>query len=186
MSRPMPHLVDPPDVAAALGGDPDAVDAVVETWMPAVFRWCARLGGGRIDSEEAAQEVLLTFVRRRHRITNPDRLGAWFFGTCRRVVANRRRLAWWRRWSTGEGVDDHVAPDRTDAALERKQLADQVHRVLDRLPEHHRSVLVLCHLEERTTAEASALLGVPEGTVKSRLHHARARFHSLFERQAHG
>jgi hypothetical protein len=71
----------------------------------------------------------------------------------------------------GRGAGHHRHPG---GHLERARLAERIDRALESLPTAHREVLVLCYLEERPLAEAAALLGVPEGTVKSRLFH-RAR-----------
>jgi len=177
--RPNP---EPQQVAAALAGDPDALDDVLRDWLPTVYAWCASLGAGRIDSEEAAHDVIMVFVRRRTSIRHPAQIPAFLFSTCRRVVANQRRLSWFRRWLPGAEVPEGLG-GQPDAPLEQRQLSEQVARVLDGLSDQHRAVLVLCYLEDRSVAEASELLGVPEGTVKSRLYHARNRFRRAFDRQ---
>lgn len=169
--------------AAGAHGAELPVEERVAQWLPTVYGWCARLGTGRIDAEDAAHDVMMILVRRHDRLAARDDLGAWLFGVCRRVVANHRRRAWFRRWLPGAIVDEPVAPDRTDAASEASELSARVGRALDRLSVEHREVLVLCYFEDRAVAEAAALLGVPDGTVKSRLHHARARFHAAFDRE---
>lgn len=168
-------------VEAALAGDAAALDAVIDEWLPTVYSWCARLGAGRIDAEEAAHDAMMVFVKRHATIGHPGQLPSWLFGTCRRVVANHRRLAWWRRWKPGVTIAEPTAPDRTDQRLDDQELAGEVAEVLDAMSTAHREVLVLCYLEDRSVAEASEILGVPEGTVKSRLHHARAKFRQRFE-----
>ena len=62
-----------------------------------------------------------------------------------------------------------------DQETERRRLADALARALDQLPLKHRLVFVLCDVEHRTSAEAAALLGIPDATVRTRLHHARER-----------
>lgn len=173
--------IRPDRVEAALAGDPAAIDAVLDEWLPTVYAWCARLGAGRIDAEEAAHDVMMVFVRRHRTVRSPKQLPSWLFGTCRRVVANHRRLAWWRRWMPGVQVAEPTAPDRTDRRMDDAELAEEVGKVLDEMSEAHRDVLLLCYLEDRSVAEASELLGVPEGTVKSRLFHARAQFRQRFD-----
>ncbi len=170
----------PSSVEAALAGDGAALDAVLDDWLPTVYSWCARLGAGRIDAEEAAHDVMMVFVQRHSTIRSPAALPSWLFATCRRVVANHRRLAWWRRWLPGAKVAERTAPERTDAPLEEKELAAEVAAVLDALSDAHREVLVLCYLEDRSVTEASEILGVPEGTIKSRLYHGRAQFRERF------
>jgi len=166
---------------AALQGDRVALDRVIAAWLPSVYAWCGRLGAGRIDPEEAAHDVMMTFDRRHATVRSPEQLGTWLFSTTRRVVANHRRLAWFRRWAPNSKVEERVAAERTDANLERRQLAERVLSLLDQLSANHREVLILCYFEERPVEEAGEILGVPPGTVKSRLFHARKRFRSLYE-----
>jgi RNA polymerase sigma-70 factor (ECF subfamily) len=160
----------PGTVEAAVAGDLDAIERVAHAWVDQLYRWCARLGGPRVDAEEAAHDVLMLFVRRHASIRNPARLDAWLFSACRRVVANHRKRAWLRRWLPG-AVPELPSPESVSG--EREQ---QVYLVLDSLSERDREVLTLCYLEERPLLEAADILGIPEGTVKSRLFAARDRF----------
>jgi RNA polymerase sigma-70 factor (ECF subfamily) len=158
------------DLRAAADGDPAAVDALIVAYGPTVLRWCARLGGPRIDAEDAAQDVLERVLRKLHGLGDPATFPAWLFTTCRGVIAQHRRRAWFRRW-VGE-------PDAAtaDPARPRDPDVGRVHDVLERLPGELREVLVLCDLEERPAPEVAVLVGVPEGTVRSRLRRARAEF----------
>jgi RNA polymerase sigma-70 factor (ECF subfamily) len=159
---------------AALGGDHHAMDWLIGRWLPQVYSWCARFGAP--DPEEAATDVLLLLVRRRTAVDGPDHLPSWLLSTCRRVVANHKRRIWWHRWIPGLSVESWSSPLRTDQPLEERELAAEVEAVLEELSADHREVLVLCYVEERSVAEVAGLLGIPAGTVKSRLFNARARF----------
>lgn len=172
----MSFAVDAQSLERARRGDPDARDELVEQWLPVVLGWCARLGGPRVDAEEAAHDVLMVMVRRVEQVYDAARFAPWLFGITRRTVAQHRRRAWFRRWVPGE------APDRADPRAGPARLYDRsetgrlVQEVLEGLPAAEREVLVLCLLEERTDREVSELVGIPIGTVKSRLHRARERF----------
>lgn len=159
---------------AVVAGDPSARDRLFELWAPVVLRWCARLGGPGIDEEDAAHDVLENVLARAHTIRDARALPAWIFATTRRVIIDHRRRAWFRRWLPV------LVPDVADPAAEhrpeRDDLARTVRDALDALPADLREVLVLCELEERNGVEAAELLGVPLGTVRSRLRRARARF----------
>lgn len=156
------------DLLAAVEGDPQAVERTVAAWGPTVLRWCARLGGPRIDADDAAQDVLERIVRKLGTVREPDRFGAFVFQTCRGVIAQHRRRAWLRRWA-GPFATEPPAPVEDPVARE-------VHAAVDALDADLREVLVLCDLEERTDTEVAALLGLPVGTLKSRLRRARQRF----------
>jgi RNA polymerase sigma-70 factor (ECF subfamily) len=66
-----------------------------------------------------------------------------------------------------------------DEAAERRQLCEELQRALDALPIEQRVVVVLCAVEERTAAEASAIVGAPENTVRTRLFHAKRKLREL-------
>lgn len=139
-------------------------DEVFARLVPVVTRWCTRLGAGRIDAEAAAGDVLEIILRRWDTFDPSRPAEAWAWGITVRVVQRHRRLAWWRRWVPGEVERVSRGPGGTVLA------------VLDRLDDETRAVLVLMDLEERTGPEVAALLGIPEGTVRSRLRSARAAF----------
>lgn len=153
-------------------GDDEARAALARRWGPVVLGWCARLGGGRVDAEDVAHEVLLKALYRLDTLRSPDAFPAWLFSVTRSELNRARRLAWFRRWLPGE-PPEQIAP-AVDPA--QRDLIQRVHQALDGLPVELREVLVLCDLEERTDAEVAGLLGLPVGTVKSRLRRARAGF----------
>jgi RNA polymerase sigma-70 factor, ECF subfamily len=173
---------------AARHADRAAMTALVETWGFAVLQWCTRLGGPGVDAEDAAQDVFVALLQDLGALRDPVAFPAWLMRVTRRVVARRRRSAWFRRvvgWSSfthephgdapsrPEEADPHGGPD---ANLERADDARVVLEILDDLPARLREVLVLCELESRTEAEAATLLGIPLGTVKSRTRRAREVF----------
>jgi RNA polymerase sigma-70 factor (ECF subfamily) len=97
------------------------------------------------------------------------------------VVIDHRRRAWLRRWVPGL-VPDVPAPG-AESRAERDNLAAAVREALEDMPAELREVIVLCELEERNGAEVAELLGVPLGTVKSRLRRARERFEAEARRR---
>ncbi len=171
-------------VRAAARGEPGARDRVVDACLPVVLGWCARLGGPKVDPEDAAHDVLLVMLDRLDSLRNPDAFSSWLFGITRRVLAKHRRQAWVKRWVPGfvpEPVDSEASP------FQRARLSETSRRVqqaLEQLPPAQREVLVLCDLEERTDLEVSELLGIPLGTVKSRLRLARRKFRTIAEQNA--
>jgi RNA polymerase sigma-70 factor (ECF subfamily) len=136
-----------------------------------------------VDADHAAQDVFIVVLRRVHTVDRPEQLPSWMFAVTRRVLAQHRRKAWVRRWMPGD-VPEVSDPRRSPAALsERRQLAEQVGKVLDQMPDDLRAVLVLCDIEDRTDPEAAEVLGLKVGTAKSRLRRARTRFRELCIRQ---
>lgn len=150
-------------------------DAVMARMAPLVLGWCRRLGAGNIDVEDAAQEVLLVLGRRLEGLSQAEDLEPWVFTVTRNVVRRHARRAWWRRWVPGvpEGPSRAASPEATSAAAQVIRLMD---RCLAKMPAEQREILVLRLVEERSDSEVARLLGLPHGTVKSRLRLARANF----------
>jgi len=104
----------------------------------------------------------------------------WLFRTTEKIVMAARRKWRLRRWlslSREPSAPGMSAPRPTPAeALERDRAIDEVYRVLDRLSERHRRVLVLFEIEGMSTQEIADLVGAQVGTVRVWLFRARARF----------
>jgi RNA polymerase sigma-70 factor (ECF subfamily) len=168
-------------VSAAASGAPEAREKLVDLWLPLVLGWCARLGGPRVDPEDAAHDTLVIMLDRLPSLREPRCFPAWIFGITRRVLARHRRQAWVRRWVPGL-VPEAADPEATPYVFARlSETSRRVQEALEQVPADQREVLVLCDLEERTDLEVAELLGVPLGTVKSRLRLARARLRRIAE-----
>ncbi len=149
-----------------------------------VLAWAIRLGGPAVDPEDVAQDVFAVALRRLPDFRGDSRLGTWLFGITRRVVANARRKAALRRL-VGLG-DLPELPDRApgaDEVIDRLRRRRQVQEALETLRRGQREVIALVDLEGLSGPEAAALLGVPTGTVYSRLHSARRAFARALERR---
>src|SRR5262249_29658579 len=80
--------------------------------------------------------------------------------------------------SLGEASADRSEPE-SDIALD----AEALHKALEKLPPHHREILILHYLRDLSTQEVAAVLDCPPGTVKSRLYHARIQLRNIVERK---
>lgn len=141
-----------------------------------VYRWAVLLGLGPAEAEDAAQDVLATAAARIQTCEEEAGMTTWLYQITRRVVANHRRKAWLRRRAHG---------DFGRAALVQGSAADQVHeiaarRCLARLPHEQAELLVMCDIIGFTRSDCARILGVPEGTVASRLRRAQAAFRELW------
>jgi RNA polymerase sigma-70 factor (ECF subfamily) len=166
---------DPEDPSTDL-----SFDDVYRLHAKRVALWIRRLGGPRIDADEALQEVFITTSRRLSEFRGEGKLTTWLFRVTTRVVANHRRAARRRGFWTrvmGQRLDALPSNQPTPGeALEEREAAVRFYRVLDDLPERYRQVLVLFELDEMTTEEIARTLDRPPAAVRVWLHRARAQF----------
>lgn len=169
--------MDDRELRALKAGDPAAIDRMYRAHARQVLAWVIRLGGPDVDAEDVAQDVFATAIRRVAGYRGDAQLSTWLFAITRNVVANARRRARFRRWFGLETVPEPPEPgDLPDEEVELLRRRRQVQCALERLPAHQREAIVVCDLDGRTATEAAKLLGIPSGTVYSRLHHARRAF----------
>lgn len=160
--------------AALRAGQPAALDRLYREHARAVLGWCVRLGAPGADAEDAAHEVFMVALAQAGAWRGDAAPSTWLFQITRRVLANqRRRMALRRVFAWGA---EPAEPALAEAALGREASRRLVQRALERLPTAQREALVLVDLDERPATEAAELLGVPVGTVYSRLHAARRAF----------
>jgi RNA polymerase sigma factor (sigma-70 family) len=139
-----------------------------------VYRWAILLGMPAEDAEDAAQEVLATAARRIDTCRNEIVMTSWLYQITRRVVANARRRVWWRFWKASDDSVDRRLLVKEDGSRPENEI--EVRRCLARLPASQSEVLVLMEIEGFTRAETAEALGLPAGTVASRLRVAREAF----------
>jgi len=167
--------------------DGSAVFDVAEIYRrhaPTVARWAARLGGPAIDPDDVVQDVFLVARRRLRRFEGPGTITTWLFRATERIVLAARRKARLRRILARMPFDLAPAAPRSRPtpleSVERGDLASTIHRLLDRLPERQREVLILFEVEGLSTHEIAALTGTRLATIRVWLHRARARFARLY------
>lgn len=102
------------------------------------------------------------------------------FHVRRHLRATTRRRSWLERLHLVRVADAPVLPDKHS---ERRQLADRLRAALDTLSFDHRAAVVLCEIEELSSVEAAEVLGVPEATVRTRLHYAKKKLRAHLEEE---
>jgi RNA polymerase sigma-70 factor (ECF subfamily) len=189
--------VSPDDVPARLRvaaerareGNAGAFRELVDRSHETVFRLAAALTG---DRDEAADVVQETYIRAWEEIgglRDGAAVTGWLARIARNVAHDRRRGFWSRlRAPLSPAHEDRAGRERAapgaDATLEEAERARGVREAMARLPEKHRVVLALREIEGMTYEEVAAALGVPVGTVESRLHRARRALAKRLERAA--
>lgn len=160
-------------------GDEQAFVSLYRKRQAALYRFAQHMSGSATVAEDITQEVFMALIRDECGY-DPDRgtLSGYLFGIARKLVL--RHLERGRSdVALDSGGEDPSLPelavnDDPLADLTRREGIDALRRAVQALPRRYREVVVLCDLEEVDYADAAFILGCPIGTVRSRLHRARA------------
>jgi RNA polymerase sigma factor (sigma-70 family) len=151
-------------------GDAHAFSELVARFGPMVFAVCRRVTGHHQDAEDAFQATFVVLARKAASITPREAVGNWLYGVAVRTAREARAMAARRRArevlvaSPPDGVRPDPDPDDLGVVL---------HEELAELPDKFRQLLVLCDLRGEPQTEVAGRLGLPVGTVYSRLAKAR-------------
>jgi RNA polymerase sigma-70 factor, ECF subfamily len=160
------------------------------------FVWLTlqRMGIPRSDLEDVFQDVFVIAHKRLHTYNRDAKLSAWLYGICLRSVAAHRRRAF-RRRERADGTDASVARpgsehwhaqvEAPDERLGEQERQATLNALLNTLDPDHRLVVVMFEVEDHSCQYIAELIGVPVGTVHSRLHTARRKLAQAAVRLRH-
>jgi RNA polymerase sigma-70 factor, ECF subfamily len=165
-----------------LAGDVAAFEMLYERRQAGVYRFALRMSGSEALAEDVTQDVFIALMRDGWQYdATRGSVSAYLYGMARNRVL--RRL---ERDRSFVSMADELADDETTmsekfitredplAAFTRNEVIDSVRQAILALPAHYREVVVLCNLQEMSYDEAANVIGCAVGTVRSRLHRARA------------
>jgi RNA polymerase sigma-70 factor (ECF subfamily) len=161
--RPTRRASDAALVRAAQGGSDAAVEELFARHWPDAYRTALLIAHDRAAAEDIAQEAFLSALRALPRFDRRRPLRPWLH----RIVVNRA-IDWARARRLRQEVDAAAAPEPTAASPPELGLGE-LGAALARLSPEHRAVVVMRYLLELTPGEIAATLGLPRGTVNSRL-----------------
>lgn len=160
-------------IQAAKAGDPDAFARLFDQYSRRIFQTAYLILGDRTAAEDVLQEAFLQTFRSLHQLREPGAFPAWLYRTAVREAQRRSRSMQAERFflrslarQRSAAVPDHALPSA------QREL---VRGALDRLPELHRTAVILHYFADRPLQEIAETMGVPQGTVKSWLHRAKRR-----------
>jgi RNA polymerase sigma-70 factor (ECF subfamily) len=146
-------------------------EANLPDWSRLAFRVAFSVLRHREDAEDVAQDVLTKAHRHLGQLRDPDRLRAWLVRMTWRMAIDRRQSD--VRRVAREQADRRASPPTSEALALSAERSARLWSVIDALSEKLRIVVVLHAIEGHDVAAVAAMLGIPEGTVKSRLFEAR-------------
>lgn len=166
-----------------LTGDGEAFETLYDRRQGGVYRYALRMSGSAAMSEDITQDVFIEFMRDAHQF-DPGKgtVAGYLFGIARHKVLRRiqreRLLISINDDEPGEIEKNEYFQQNGDRdpleQLSRRETIDSVRQAVLALPVHYREVVVLCNLHEMRYEQAAEIIGIPVGTVRSRLNRARA------------
>ena len=158
-------------------GNQDAFAELYERREPALYRFALHMSGSTAVAEEISHEVFIQLMAAPTRFDETrGSLESFLYGIARNLIRVVRRQG-----PVAEAVDRPFEHDILGDLISNETTA-ALHRTLRDLPERYRSVIILCDLEERSYEDVARLIGCPVGTVRSRLHRARALLSAKLKR----
>jgi RNA polymerase sigma-70 factor, ECF subfamily len=165
-------------VAAAQAGDRSALDALLRRHYDRVHAVCRRIAGSQRDADDAAQEAMIGIVRGLGTFDGRSAFTTWAYRIATNAALDELRRRG-RRPVLHAGTEDHPSSDVADPTAERQvdAVADRasLDAALAELADDFRAAVVLRDVADLDYAEIAEVLGVPVGTVKSRIARGRAQ-----------
>lgn len=158
-------------ISRSRGGDLDAFESLVRAHQDRIYNLAYRLTGNREDATDAAQEAFIRAFQALPRFRQASTFSTWLY----RIAVNaaldlvRRRPA----IPPVELTSDHRAPDDPEVEAQRRDIHRRIHAALGHVPAEYRAAVVLRDLQGLEYEEVARVLGVPVGTVRSRISRGR-------------
>jgi len=175
--------------ASAKAGDTAAFDELVRRHMRGAYRAALAICGCHEDALDASQDAFAKAFRALRTFREEYAFSTWFYRILRNTCYSHLRKRRVRRHlCLGDLPQAKLADPLADpsAAAERSELAHALADAIDSLPPAKREILVLREIEGLSYKELAERLGVPIGTVMSRLYHARAAVRGVMEDKGYG
>ena len=185
MSAVGEHAAGDTDLVARLReGERAAVEEAYIAHHAAIRGFARRLVGDTASAEDIVHETFVALPRAIRRFRGEGSLRAFLIGVAANHSRRHVRSATRHRRATERfAAREEMKPKSVDATGEliTRQLAGKLWAALDELPIDQRIVFVLCEAEQRTSVEVAGIVGAPEGTVRTRLFHAKRKLREMLE-----
>ena len=176
-------------IAQCLDGDTAAFGELVRRYQDRLYNTVYRLVGNAEDAQDVVQDAFLHAYQSLDGFKGDSLFFTWLYRIAvNTAISHKRRQRVLLRIDSGRNGAASVQPlddsesSRPGEALERAEQEQRIQHALSRLSPEHRAVLVLKDMEGRKYEAMADILGVPIGTIRSRLHRARAELRELLEK----
>jgi RNA polymerase sigma factor (sigma-70 family) len=161
-------------------GRKDALEELVRTWERPLYYYLRRLVAGEQEAQQVLQETWVKVLRGLPRLRRPERLPVWLYSIARKTAMSYLRSKYTEQTLFARDGNVPDVSGNSDLSFDD---AEQVHYGLSRVSLVHREVLTLFFLQDLSLEEIAAVLEIPVGTVKSRLHHAKRMLKAVLEEE---
>ena len=168
-------------IARIAGGDRLAMQTLFARHRTAVYRWLLRFVGNEATAEDLLSDVFLDVWRQADRFQARSSVSTWLLAIARFKALSARRTR--KDAELDETVEAMVADpaDNPEVVLEKKNRDALVRKALNNLTPEHKEIIDLVYYHEKSVDECAQILGVPSGTVKTRMFYARKKLAELVQ-----
>jgi RNA polymerase sigma-70 factor (ECF subfamily) len=165
-------------------GEADGFRALVEEMERPLLYYVTKLIGDADGAVDVLQQLWMQVFASIGRLREPAALRTWLYRIARGIALNRIRSEGVRRRIEREAAEATRSEPEEEVRFDEADVS-ALHAALDLLSEPHREALVLHFLEELSIGEIAGVVGVPAGTIKSRIFHAKRELRKHLERRVH-
>ncbi len=167
-----PRDPDRADVHRVLAGDVDAFSGIVDRWQRPLVNLAYRFCRNRAQAEEMAQEAFLRVFQGLAQWREDASFSTWLFAVALNSFRSSMRRQTWREAPLEDAHQAVAGGDLLDEVTTRAE-EEMVRRMVRTLPQRYREAVILFYFLDQNVYEAAKILGIPEGTLKARLHRGR-------------
>ena len=168
-------------VARIAGGDRLAMQTLFARYRTPVYRWLLRLVGNETVAEDLLSDVFLDVWRQAGRFQARSAVSTWLLAIARFKALSARRSR--KNAELDEAIEATVADsaDNPEVVLQKKSRDQFVRTALTTLSPEHREIIDLVYYHDKSVDECAQILGVPSGTVKTRMFYARKKLAEMVQ-----
>jgi RNA polymerase sigma factor (sigma-70 family) len=175
------HLYQELMVIRARRGDAEAFEELVHALEEPLFYYVRRLVGKEEDAWEILQEVWIKAYRNLGSLRETSRFRVWLYSIGHKTAMSHQRSNYRKRSFIEDGPIPEMAEDASESP--NPVDAERIHAALDQIELPFREILTLHFLEDLSVEETAQIIGVPAGTVKSRLYYAKQALKRVLDRE---